>query len=267
VPEIASPAQGNPSRRHRAAFAAILALLASLAILASAQTAKAACPAEVCFPAFHVQTDANGTYVLEIPAGLIGTFKPELKGCIWHVKATFDDGSEPEELTFSDEEGLVKSHTFPPYGDYTLLIDATEGHKTNKELCPSVHIEVIVTYAEPTPEEPPKEEPPKEEPPTGGNPGPQGGGSSGGGNGSPRSPGAENGSAWRRCAGNVLARKVRCRRARQVAGVALAKLLKAGEGAARTDAGGFSCRVRAQGKRRLACRRGEKRVLAPLKSS
>ncbi|HEY1285255.1 MAG TPA: hypothetical protein VGF04_04145 [Solirubrobacterales bacterium] len=272
MPEIAQPWKGNSSWGRRLVLGvAALAMLTGISMISS-DPAEAACskiPPIVC----HT---TDGTVRIQYSAQELEFFlkyskKEELIDCAWDVTVTYGDG-KMDEFTFAVSEGLDRSHTYEEPGEYHVSILAANGkHSGTEEPCEDFPLTATVIYTEPSEEEPPEEEGGgKEEPPPGEQPG--GGGPTGGSTGGPPGAGVQGtesqhrrGTGWRRCRGNVLSRKVRCPRALKIVRIARATFLRAGDGTTRTNAAGFSCRVLPRGKRRLACRRQNRLVLAPLK--
>jgi hypothetical protein len=264
--EIASQARGGQPTgsgpwRSRAILAGTLAALLALLMLTAPSRSAAACPTEP----FCVTTDANGTYVLNVPpASVIAFYKPEfaaLEDCVWQVAVDFGDGSPNGAYEWVASTGLTGSHTFPAPGVYTVHIDATGGiHSESGEPCPDLQIVATVTYPEPA--SPPVAPPPE---------GPSGGSPSGGPHGGsgpaifPNVAAAPAGAVaptfWRRCRRGVVTHRVACRRGLAI--VQLARTRLPGAGTAR--AAGFACQLRSGSPRPVHCRRGARLVFAPLR--
>ena len=272
--EIALQPEGLPSRRRRAVLAALLALAAAIAALVAPSRSEAEVCADGKEYTFCKTTNSSGKYTLVVPRGdIIATFEPAFapyKDCTWFVAVDFGDETSGS-YTWNAEVGLTESHTFPAPGSYVVKVEAKKGtHNGTEEACPNLNLSAYVTYPVPPP---PPEEPPKGEPPPDGNGGGSGNptgdkpGSSGPGPVDPKSSNGQPG-YWRHCGGNVLAHRLGCRRARNVVGAALVGRLRGGQQRRnRAQAAGFSCHLRPQGPRRLACRRGDRRILSPLKPS
>jgi hypothetical protein len=212
-----------------------------------------------------VSTNDKGLYTFEIPAHFIGSqpwLYEQLKGCVWDVTADFGDGSPLWVGTFDTELGIKASHQYPSYGAYHATIDATNGKKPNEAPCESVHIEVTVTWKEPAPPEEPPSEPPPPTEETGGGAGPTGGGPTGGGAGGEetREPGPALIVYWSECGRGVYVHGVGCRKAGKVVAKARPRFA-AGLRSARVA--GFACSFRPKALRRISCRRGSRRILAP----
>ena len=239
-----------------------LAFLVLAFILIAPQRAEAIdCQTAICVSLPERTTDAKGKYTLFIPADYVGTQYPDLNGCTWQVNAQFGDGSEPEEYEFHEESNFGASHAFPEAGHYQVVIDATEGERSDHSECPDVHIEVPVTYPVPPP--------PKEEESAPESPGVQPPGGGGGGGAAAAATQQPAGAApqpqprppyWHACGGGVRAHLVACGKAKRVIRAARALLARARlEQGATFRVAGFSCRLRGNGD--VACRRGKQRVL------
>jgi hypothetical protein len=257
----ADPGQTVERRWRRLAIPVlVLGLIAAPAIVSPAERAAAAeCPADYCL---ELKTNANGIYVLTIPAEGIALMPggSALADCIWQVEAQFSDGSEPETYVFDATKEFKSSHKFPEPGVYYVDIYATEGvHGDGPSECPDRHIQAKVTYPEPPP---PKEEPEPEEPgaqlPPGSPASPASPLSS---STAPSSAGSHEAPYWRACGTGVRAHRVTCRKARQVIREARDFLARARlKQGASFKAAGFNCRLR---RGSLSCRRGPQSVLAP----
>jgi hypothetical protein len=255
--------------RRRISIAALSALLACFAALSSPAPSAAACPegVDLCGT-----TNKQGTYFLQIPPFSFLSKIPgyewlaPLEDCVWEVEVEFGDGSPNETYTFDAAIGLSGSHTFPEPGTYIVQVYAREGvHADSGEPCPDFDQTAAITFPEPPP---PPPEPPAPEPP-GGDPEspaePSGTGDEPGSGLPPPASGPR--SSWRRCAGEVLTRGVGCRKAKRVirrATKAVERLPAAFGGWLPARAAGFRCRLRHTPTAELACRRGARRILAPI---
>jgi hypothetical protein len=261
--------EGFSARRRRALLAAALLTIVA-ALLASPGVSRAD---EKCADGneytFCKTTEKNGTYTLIVPKGdLLALLEPAFapyKDCTWSVLADFGDETTGD-YVWDAEIGLTASHKFPAPGSYIVTVDATEGtHNQSGEPCPDLHLTAYVTYPEPV-EEPPEEEPeePGEEgPPLEENPGGGGPTQSAGAQDAPGqlAAGTRSSPYWSRCGRGILAHRVRCRRARAVMREARPSLAQGLP--APVHVLGFSCHLRPNAKRTIACRRGERRILAP----
>jgi hypothetical protein len=267
IGDVAVPRGLVSLRRGALLAAALLAATVSLLAFASrshAQSCKDGATADICVNLGSVGTSATGVYTLNIPAHYIGSqpyLYPSLKECRWDVSADFGDGSPPWVGTFDTEVGIKETHKYPSYGVYHATIDATNGKKPNEAPCESVHIEVTVTWSEPAPPPPPPPPPPPTEETTGGG-GPAGGGSGGGATGEEekREPGQALIVYWSECGRGIYVHRVGCRKAGTVVGKARPRLLR---GLHSVRVAGFSCTFRQKALRRISCRRGSRRILAP----
>ncbi len=256
-------AQGRHERwsPSRAALAALPCLVLLLATVSPARAGAAVdCESAICITLEEKLTNSHGQYNLFIPADYVGYEIPELNGCSWQVEAQFGDGSAPEHYEFHEEALFLASHLFPGPGHYQVVIDATEGKRSDESKCPDVHIEVPVTFSAPPPpeetEEPTQEGPAVQVP--------------GGGGATAANPGAASATVptpgpnpyWRACGGGIRSHLVVCRRAQGVIAAARDFLSHVGpaQGGAFTAAG-FSCRRRGGSPAAISCRRGRQRVL------
>lgn len=247
----------------KAISATVLSLLVAAAVLAPSAGATKPCPAG------YYCTDSNGKYVLSVPALTYNPFLAEYADCVWKVHVDFGDGTS-EEYVFDASVGLTGEHVFPTRGiTYTVEIQLREGvHYKTGEPCPDYGLSPLVRYrtaaeeADDPPAEPPEEppEPPAEQ--GGATPGPNPPAPDGGSATNPLTPGPapERTGYWKRCRGAVFAHHVGCRKARRVARAAAEKLVRPGTAGAR----GFACRLRRGPLPSIVCKRGERRVLAPL---
>jgi hypothetical protein len=256
----------------------LVATLASVAVLLPPpDRAEAECTADICVPMQFV-TDQNGTYLLIITPFMVeATLPPALHDCVWDVEAQFGDGSPAEEYTFDATKSFSASHQFSEPGVYLVVVHARNGVQADTlEPCPSIQIDATVIYPEPPLPPPPPPDPPPD-PPDPPAPGPVG---SPGPTSSPAAVDAPLGSTdsgaseqagayWRDC-GRVLAHALGCAKAARVARRARSILSRARKGRFAAPPAfrvlGFSCRVRHDAALPLACRRGERRLLAPLGS-
>ncbi|MFI5027379.1 MAG: hypothetical protein ACHQCF_00175 [Solirubrobacterales bacterium] len=252
--------------RGRATLAAgLTATAAATAALLAPTSAIAACPTQpLCF-----RTDEHGTYRLHLPPlASLATFEPkvvEVEDCNWaNVAVNFGDGGPGETVTWDATKEFTGSHTFPHPGEYTVQIDATQGHhQPSGEPCPDLPITATVTFPTPTP--PPKEEPKEESRETPKETGPKPGDShgSGGSSGTKQEEGEKGAShpilLWHRCGSDVYAQGVACTRARKVIKGALKKLTKRGS----APVAGFRCRLNPDEPRPISCHRGSSRILGP----
>jgi hypothetical protein len=261
---MGSSSGGLPSlRRLMLLTGALLAAGAALLVAPSpsnAETCSDGASADICLSFPNASTNDQGVYTLYIPGGYIGSqpyLYPELKECIWHIKADFGDNSQPWEGTFDTEIGIQTSHQYPSYGIYHGLIDATEGHKPNEAPCESIHIAVQVTFREPAPEEEPVSEPP----PSGGpGSGPAGSTSDSAGDGGAHESDPPMIVFWSSCERGIYVHRVTCGKARAVVGKAKRRFtldLRS------VRASGFACHLRPKSQHRISCRRGSRRILAP----
>lgn len=244
--------------------AILSAIVALLCVGSAAPSASAAeCDVDVCIEQ-TVQTNEDGVYRLVLTHGLIAFVAPEIADCTWSIEGDRGDGTGMQVYPdFNAEVGIEQEFAFPTPGVYHAQIYARKGthNQAPAEPCPTLHIEINVTYPAPVVPPPPPEPPAK-----------SGGAGSGGSSrskaGANAGPEAGKGGAggpglvyWRSCKGGFFAHRVSCGKGRRVIGAALGKLT--GRGTAKAQ--GFSCRLRPDQVRPLSCSRGKSRLLGPLR--
>jgi hypothetical protein len=257
------------SWRRRISIAALSVLLPVFVALLTPAPSAAACPEDVDLCG---TTNKQGTYFLQIPPFSFLSKIPgyeelaALEDCVWEVEVDFGDGSPNETYTFDAAIGLSGSHTFPEPGTYIVRVQAREGvHAGSGQPCPDFERTAAITYPEPPPAPEPPPEPPPD--PPGADPPQSSPATSGNGGIVLDSRPASSLPHWRRCTGEVLTRGVGCRKARRVirrATKAVERLSAAFGGWLPARAAGFRCRLRHTPTAELACRRGARRVIAPL---
>jgi hypothetical protein len=262
---------------------ATLPLAAVLAAALIAPSTAAACPqGGYC-------TDSSGTYELVVPPfpteGIYGQFHD----CVWNVHVEFGDG-ESADYVFEAEKGLSGSHTYPHYGRYTASFTASNGyHKNNPgETCPGktesffvywqsaqeIAEEEALTKAEKEAKEQKEAEEKaaieaqkqkeREEREARERAARErfGGGTGGSGSEGSSGGGGQTGPVyWRTCRGRIQVHGVGCSKARKVIGRARRKNLYEG---GPQEILGFACHLTGTRPAQISCRRGKRRVLAPL---
>jgi hypothetical protein len=233
-------------------------------------------------------TDSTGTYTLTVPPLTGQPFVSEYASCEWDLHVDFGDKTS-KDYKFNGEVGLTDSHTFPPYGEYLVQSELSNGHRTDASTgqCPDynppiarvlyqseqeIAEEEALTQAEKEAKEKKKAEEiaaleakkqkEREEREAREKAAKEKLGAGSGGSGPEGSTGETQTvqTFWRSCR-RIQVHGVGCAKARKVIGRARRKnLFEDGP----QEILGFTCHLTGTRPAQISCRRGKRRILAPL---